>query len=105
MVQEIHSAISKIKLLVRNNSVPIYSVLPLHYECITKLIVRIYIFFRTNVENDLHTFVLERKNIRSVLCVQNMSTCPRNTTRWRLRVCVEIKPGMLRAACSFDVCV
>ena len=37
-------------------------------------------FPRTNVENYLHTLVLERKNTRSVLCVQNI-----RTRVWELR--------------------
>ena len=55
------------------NSVPNYSVLPIHYKCQCPRPCT-YFFPRTNVENDLHMFVLERKNTRYVLCVQNLWT-------------------------------
>ena len=67
--QKIHSAISILNSY--RNSVLKYSVLPLHNKTRDD---RARIFFpRTNAENYLHTFVLERKNnpIRA-LCIKHV---------------------------------
>ena len=70
-----------------------FSQLPLFYRYTIMPIVpdraRI-IFSRTNVENYLHTFVLERKSTRSVLCVKTYGHTSGNYSPRRVSICLYI---------------